>query len=329
VHDVDDGPGRVLGPWGAPDLTAFLRARLSDAGDTATVRFWDRTARAFVPVAQRDLFHQAAACGARLIAGGVAPGDPVLVVANRPEAILTAWFGAVLVGAHPAVVPVRRSFDDPEAAAARLRGTAAMLGPRTRAAIEVGAGGPAFPPATLPGSVLVDLDELRRDIRSLPLPPPELRPTHPDDVAYLQLTSGSTGAGRAVAVTHRGLIANIEATATRLAITPDDRFVSWLPLYHDMGLVGMALLGLLTASDTMLLTPFEFVADPTAWLGAFGDAGATITATPNFALERCCERIADPVAAGRPVRPGGLRTLDAEAVLRPGRGHPGGHPPGP
>ncbi|MGE3619881.1 MAG: aminotransferase class I/II-fold pyridoxal phosphate-dependent enzyme [Acidimicrobiia bacterium] len=311
-----------LDPWDAADLTAFVRARLSDPADTSTIGFWDRRSRTFRDVLQRDLFRSAAACGARLVRAGVAAGDPLIIAAPRPEAALVSWFGAVLVGALPAIAAVRPSFDDQETGAARLRRTAQLLGPRTRALVDVSTGAPAAPPDVVAGTVLVDLAELEADAGELPLPPPILRPTHPDDVAYLQLTSGSTGAGRAVAVTHRSLVANINATSCRLQVGPGDRIVSWLPLYHDMGLVGMALQALLTGTDCLLLTPFEFVADPSAWLGAFGTHGATITAAPNFALDRAVERIPSPegldlsgckglYVGAEPVRPATLRRFAA------------------
>jgi fatty-acyl-CoA synthase len=119
-----------------------------------------------------------------------------------------------------------------------------------------------------------------------------------DDVAFLQLTSGSTGVPRAVMIPHRGAIHNAfsssECGGTSYGGPAQDwadAMVSWLPLYHDMGLIGSIMMPILTGIDLWLLRPETFLARPRLWLEKLGELGATFTAAPNFGYHLCVERI--------------------------------------
>ena len=116
-----------------------------------------------------------------------------------------------------------------------------------------------------------------------------------DDVALVQFTSGSTASPKGVTLTHANLAANIEAFGgpQGIAIASDDIGVSWLPLSHDMGLIGMALGALYAARPCALLPPQEFVKRPAAWLRAITRYRATVSFAPNFAYELCARRVAD------------------------------------
>src|SRR5205085_2649031 len=105
----------------------------------------------------------------------------------------------------------------------------------------------------------------------------------PGDAALVQYTSGSTGAPKGVVVTHANLAANIHALCTELRLVPEDRLVSWLPLYHDMGLVGGLLAPACAAVQNHLLPTLHFLTRPAAWLHALTHVRATLTVAPNFA----------------------------------------------
>jgi fatty-acyl-CoA synthase len=118
------------------------------------------------------------------------------------------------------------------------------------------------------------------------------------DLAFLQFSSGSTGAPKATMISHGALLANMLAIRTALATDGDrDRAVSWLPLYHDMGLVGFMLVPLLDQVATWYLPPLRFGRDPLAWLRLMSDVGGSIAFAPNFAYGVLTRRVTDDQAA--------------------------------
>ncbi|MQA24339.1 MAG: AMP-binding protein [Micromonosporaceae bacterium] len=119
----------------------------------------------------------------------------------------------------------------------------------------------------------------------------------PDDLALLQYTSGSTGDPKGVMLTHAHLLANIRALGSAVRATPEDVFVSWLPLYHDMGLIGAWLATLYHGIPLAVMSPMDFLARPSRWLWAVHHHRATLSAAPNFGYELCL-RIPDDEVEG-------------------------------
>ncbi|MBK1720207.1 AMP-binding protein [Thiocystis violacea] len=115
----------------------------------------------------------------------------------------------------------------------------------------------------------------------------------PGDLAFLQYTSGSTGDPKGVMLTHADLLANIRAMGEAIAIGPEDVFVSWLPLYHDMGLIGAWLGSLYFGVPLISMSPLAFLARPRRWLQAIHTHRGTLSAAPNFAYELCLTRLSD------------------------------------
>ncbi len=122
------------------------------------------------------------------------------------------------------------------------------------------------------------------------LNPPVIKP---NDVAFIQYTSGSTGNPKGVVLTHANLLANIRAMGQAVQAGPDDVFVSWLPLYHDMGLIGAWLGSLYYAAQFVVMQPLSFLARPERWLWAIHHYKGTLAASPNFGYEYCQSRIND------------------------------------
>lgn len=114
-----------------------------------------------------------------------------------------------------------------------------------------------------------------------------------DNFAFIQYTSGSTSDPKGVLLTHHNLISNIRAYGKGIKVTPDDVAVSWLPLYHDMGLIGMWLGSLYFGVPLVLLTPFSFLNHPERWLWAIHYHRGTLSGAPNFGYELCIRKI-DP-----------------------------------
>lgn len=145
-----------------------------------------------------------------------------------------------------------------------------------------------------------------------------------EDIAFLQYTSGSTGDPKGVTLTHANLLANIRSILEGLEVRPDDVEVSWLPLYHDMGLIGAWLTTLFSGNPVVIMSPLAFLSRPERWLQAIHRHRGTVSPAPNFAYELCARKIADKDLEGldlsswraalngaEPVQPG---TLDRFAA---------------
>lgn len=115
----------------------------------------------------------------------------------------------------------------------------------------------------------------------------------PATLAFLQYTSGSTGAPKGVMVSHGNLLHNTKLISRSYQARPDGEGVTWLPLYHDMGLIGGILQPIYFGRPTSVMTPTHFLQKPLRWLRALSDTGASISGGPNFAYDLCVERVTD------------------------------------
>jgi 1-acyl-sn-glycerol-3-phosphate acyltransferase len=219
---------------------------------------------------------------------GISPGDVVsLMLPTSPE-FFFAFAGTLLAGAIPAPIypPIRadRIEEYAERQGAILRnaqarmlvtfreaaGVARLLRPRV----------PSLDGVVTAATLLAE--------RNSDLPLPGLG--HGDDIALLQYTSGSTGDPKGVTLSHTNLLANIRAVGGATNICPEDVGVSWLPLYHDMGLIGAWLTPLCFGIPVIVMSPLEFLTRPERWLWAFHRHRATLSAAPNFAYELCVRK---------------------------------------
>ena len=134
------------------------------------------------------------------------------------------------------------------------------------------------------------------------------------DTAFLQYTSGSTGDPKGVVLSHANLLANMRADGYALAAEPNDVFVSWLPLYHDMGLIGAWLGSLYHAIRLVIMPPLSFIAKPQRWLWALHRYRGTLSAAPNFAFELCLKQIRDADIEGVDLSRWRVTANGAEAI---------------
>ena len=136
-----------------------------------------------------------------------------------------------------------------------------------------------------------------------------------DDIAFIQYTSGSTADPKGVQLSHRNLLANIKAMGVATQLTSKDIFVSWLPLYHDMGLIAAWLGMFYHAAHLVVMSPLEFLARPQRWLWAIHRYRGTISAAPNFAYDLCVHRIAEEQLKGLDLTSWRVSCNGAEPVI--------------
>jgi len=135
-----------------------------------------------------------------------------------------------------------------------------------------------------------------------------------DDLAFLQYTSGSTGNPKGVMLTHANLLANIRVMSDTVNADDTDVIVSWLPLYHDMGLIGTWMCSMYNAVPFVLMSPLDFITRPERWLWAIHRYRGTISAAPNFAYELCLKRLDDEILDGLDLSSWRLACNGAEPV---------------
>jgi 1-acyl-sn-glycerol-3-phosphate acyltransferase len=262
------------------------------------------------PITYGALTAGAGAIAAALRAHGVRPGDSIAIMLRTEPAFFSVFFGVLLAGAVP--VPIyppfrpghledyaRRQAGILQNAEARMLVTfaeAARVGRLVRRRVP-----------TL--ATIVTAEALAT--APAPVPAPERDAAA---VALIQYTSGSTGDPKGVVLTHANLLANIRALGQALAVRPDDVCVSWLPLYHDMGLIGAWLGALYYGIPAVLMSPLAFLARPARWLTTLSRHRGTISAAPNFAFDLCVKRVTDEEIAGVDLSAWRLAVNGSEAV---------------
>src|SRR5215813_4693526 len=248
---------------------------------------------------------------------GLQPGEPAVLVLPDPEEAIVATLGAMAAGCPPApIYPPASTLGVP--AFLRYLGHVAA---RSRAR-HVIAGAQVFP---FLGAVPRDVRGVRGVDRFGALiaePPGTAVCARPEDIAFLQFTSGSTSAPKGVAVGNRCLVANLWMIRTASRMDERSAVVTWLPVYHDMGLIGTVLNAITMQIELAVMSPRTFLRDPGLWLRAIGTHRGTHTAAPNFAYGLCRKRIANPsgidlstmrvfICGAEPIVPETLETFGA------------------
>jgi acyl-CoA synthetase (AMP-forming)/AMP-acid ligase II len=240
--------------------------------------------------------------------GRMAVGERVLIMGDAEPLFIAGFLGCLYAGmiAIPAATPRgNQSLGTLGSIVADCRPAAILvagLSPRTRGRLQSS--------EAMSSVIWIDIDHLSGAVPEEHFPPPD-----PQAVAYLQYTSGSTGLPRGVVVTHENLIRNQQMMAEVAGHDSSTCYVSWLPLFHDMGLAGIVLQSLYAGGRSVLIPPRFFVQKPMRWLSAISAYGATTGGAPDFAY-RLCARTLDPsslasldlrkwrvaISAGEPVR---------------------------
>jgi acyl carrier protein len=286
----------VRPPDAAQTLTEALEYHVERQPDRLTVFLYEEGNEH--RVTYRDLWQGSLGFAARLAAAGLHPGETVAIMLPTSLAYLYAFYGVLLAGGIPVPLypPARlTTIEDhmtrhvgilksagasllvtiPEAKAlayllrAQVESLRAVLVPADLAASGQGAGAGFAPVRARTG-----------------------------DIGFLQYTSGSTGSPKGVVLTHANLIANVRSMGAAVRANSSDVFVSWLPLYHDMGLIGGCFATMFLGFPVVLMSPLAFLSRPSAWLRAIHRHRGTISGGPNFCYELCLRRIPEEELEG-------------------------------
>ncbi len=239
-------------------------------------------------VSYRDLRDRAVATGRKLLKAGLKRGDRVAVVAETGPDFMYVFFGCQYAGLVPCPMPYSMFIGGRDAYVERIAGM--MMSARASAVIasedlmeQVGMAAK---------SIGVSIVLSHGELDALPAAGIDLAPFGPDDMAYIQYSSGSTSSPKGVLVTQKSITTNSRGILQNgLKTTSDDRAASWLPLYHDMGLVGFCLAPMLGQHSVDYLATTAFARRPVLWLKIISDNRCTITFSPTFGYDLAARRV--------------------------------------
>ena len=295
---------RELAPPGATPTIDTLPRRLADfetlgeALDYAAtgkrgLNFHDARGTLTRAYPYSELREDALANARRFIALGIKPGDRVAMVAETGPEFAACFFGAIYAAAWPVPLPLPTSFGGRDAYVDQLGVQLASSDPvlflYPAELADFGKG--AARQAGVESRSWESLSEVEPTASDLPA-------AAADDIAYLQYSSGSTRFPHGVAVTHRALLDNLHAHGFGLKVEPNDRVISWLPWYHDMGLVGCLLSPVAMQMSVDYLKTEDFARRPLAWLDMISrNPGKSLSYSPTFGYDICSRRMSSQTRA--------------------------------
>ena len=301
VKDMVDAGGAALLPTATEDalprrLADF--ATLGDALDYAALgrrglNFHDARGTLTRAYPYREMRDDALAQARRLIAAGVKPEDRIALIAETGADFASLFFGVIYAGAWPVPLPLPTSFGGSQHYIDQLAVQLDSCDPKMLFyPAELAA--MAEEAACLKGVEGIDWESFA----TRAAPEAELPRASTDDIAYLQYSSGSTRFPHGVAITHHALLNNLSAHSHGMKLQESDRCVSWLPWYHDMGLVGCFLSVVANQVSTDYLKTEDFARRPLAWLDLITrNQGTTLSYSPTFGYDICARRMSSQTKA--------------------------------
>jgi fatty-acyl-CoA synthase len=246
-----------------------------------------------LPVTYDQLLRAASAFARTLDRDGIRPGEVVVMILQHSEDLLYAFWGSILHGAIPSIMPFLTEKLSPE----RYRADLASLISVTRPAAIV-----TYPEFEADVRAVVQQGNSVRAV----IPTSQVEPEAgldfaalhgfergPEDIVLLQHSSGTTGLQKGVALSHQAVFNQLDAYSASLRLRDDDVVVSWLPLYHDMGLIAGFMMPILSGIPLVLMSPFDWVRAPYRLLQSVSKYHGTLVWLPNFAYNFCAQKIRD------------------------------------
>ena len=267
-----------------------------------------------------ELFRSASEVAGGLSERGVGRGDAVALMLPTSRDFFTAFAGILLSGGVPVPLYPPFSLDKIEEYVGRQADILVNSQAEVLVTVEQGRSvGHLLRGRVSNLRVVTTVDELRERERAAP--EVIVDPTAP---ALIQYTSGSTGDPKGALLSHRNLLSNIHAIGEALELKPTDVGVSWLPLYHDMGLIGCWLTPLVFGFPITIMSPLTFLSRPERWLWAIHSRRATLSAAPNFGYELCVRKVREETIEGLDLSSwrgalNGAEPVSADTISRFGR----------
>ena len=281
-------------------LIDVLNQHAQGASSNTALHCWNASKRDYIPVSYKSLSARAFAFGEKLIdqcqSKGDINGNVVMIACHSPYATLVAFYGAVSVGAIPMIFPMPLSLGSHEALSYRIKHWGFAFGEPAMLVLEEG----------LTEKFHDHIPDEIKVVRLSDNPEGEWAertdsanghtPTK-DDIAFFQTTSSSTGDHKAVSISHENIIANVKGIQKAQQMSDDEIMTTWLPLFHDMGLVGTVLFSFCNDYTLLIMTPTQFVKRPANWLRGMDEYKCTIATAPNFGFDYCSRLVSDKDAA--------------------------------
>ena len=244
-------------------------------------------------ISYADLLSRSACLSQRIPPARTRPVN-LVIAPNSPLPTMIAFFAGLYAGARPLILPGPKALGGIGPFVERLESTLARFPGQAAIALEDG----MIPEGTLlPDAPVIPLPLDIGEYGSVAASTVDAE-AGDDDVAFLQMTSASTGDSKLVAVSHANACANLASMGAALELRPGDRMATWLPLHHDMGLVGTTLMSFFLGLPLVMMKPSEFIMRPRRWIEAIARYGCTITAGPNFGYDYTRRMVSDADLAG-------------------------------
>jgi len=273
-------------------FSARLQEHLSRAPERVAITL-QRSGQADLPVSYRQLLRGSVSYARAYAREGLRPGEVVVLILQHGEDLLYAFWGAVLQGIIPSIMPFLTEKLAPARYRADLRALMSVTKPAgivTYPEFESEVRGALLPEGSVRTVLLTDRLEAQSEPDFATLAGMRCAA---EDIVLLQHSSGTTGLQKGVALSHQAVFNQLDAYGRVLDLSEADVIVSWLPLYHDMGLIACFLMPVLSGVPLVLSSPFDWVRAPYGLLQSVSQYKGTLSWLPNFAFNFCAQKIRD------------------------------------
>jgi acyl-CoA synthetase (AMP-forming)/AMP-acid ligase II len=271
-------------------LPERLKSRHSGTSDQAAVTL-QFASRDDISLTYDQLLRGSASFARTLAREGIQPGEVVVLILQHSEELVDSFWGAILHGAIPSIMPFLTEKLSPERYRADLSSLISVTKPAaivTYPEFEMDVRGALKEGDSVRAVILTDQFETPSDIDFDSL---QGFSRTEDDIVLLQHSSGTTGLQKGVALSHRAVFNQLNAYGKALSFNENDVIVSWLPLYHDMGLIAGFLMPILSGIPLVLMSPFDWVRAPYRLMQSVSKYRGTLSWLPNFAYNFCAQKI--------------------------------------